>query len=160
MERLAMVAVALGGLLFGACAGPEDEAESVEDQEEVSVDEEAARNGKCDDAMDEGADVWMLMCGALPDTAYVKQQCFKEQSDGRGAGHHACINETCQDACHALDHSWHTYCDERIPPRWENVCTQARNRGYETCMNWCRRRSLDSDDVGATPAACASQSEH
>lgn len=157
MKQVWMAAMALsGGLLFAACAVPVEIEMKTEDVAEV---EEQVTRGKCEDAVDEGADVWQRFCGALHDRPAVIQQCRKEHSNGRGAGKNKCSTGTCKDACLALDHRWQTYCEERIPPRWNDVCTEARDRGYNVCIDWCRRRPLDDDDNGATRSECNLQNE-
>lgn len=159
MVRLVMVAVALGGLLLGACAAPV-ELESAEEERAVSSVDEPVTRGKCENAVDEGADIWRLMCGALDDTDIVKEQCYKESNFGRANGKNKCIGGTCKQACKALYDRWKIYCDDRIPSRWKSICLQARERGNDKCLDACKGRSLDSEDTGTTPASCDSQNEN
>jgi hypothetical protein len=73
MERLAMVAVALGGLLFGACAGPEET-----DQEfcEEPLSLEPALRGPCEDRCEADYDRYMKFCNTM--TGRARRSCQDE----------------------------------------------------------------------------------
>lgn len=151
-----MVAMALfGGLLLEACTGPVDiESET----EEVAEVEESVTRGKCENAVDEGADVWRLMCGAMRVRPVVIRQCLAESMEGRGNGKAACRAGSCVSACAALEERWALYCNERAPKNYRNICNKARADGYEVCINVCKGRSLDEIGDDATGDACHSQS--
>jgi hypothetical protein len=153
MRAMALM-VALGGLLAGACAAPA-ELESVEDQDEAWAVEEPATRGSCDDAVNDGADIWRLMCGAMLVDAFTKRQCMEEQMHGRGKGVAACRTESCENSCVVLDDRWSLYCDERAPVDYRSICNQARQRGYDVCINVCEGRSLDADHGGASRGSCS-----
>jgi hypothetical protein len=127
----------------------------------IAEDVEPASRGQCEDAVNEGADVWQLLCGALVAPPNVKSQCFAEHSEGRGKGLARCRFGICESSCGALDDRWELYCWERIPRNLRKVCDAAREIGHNKCLNVCRGRTLDGAEGGDTIGACSplSQSE-
>jgi hypothetical protein len=152
MEKLAMVAVAFGWLLFGACAVPV-EAEMGESEEAQAENEETVARGTCEDAVDKGADEWQSMCDRVRLTLEEKALCRKEHSQGRGQGKRQCPD--CIVACVKLDEYWLEYCQNRIPQGSKRTCNTARKRGAGLCQDHCLGRSVDTDEGDGSTATCS-----
>jgi hypothetical protein len=120
---------------------------------------ERASQGRCDNAVNDGADVWQLMCGALVAPPETKQQCHAEHNEGRAKAVAACRFATCETACRALDERWDLYCSERIPRKHRKVCDRARTFGNGRCLAICRGRTLDDTEDDGTIGACSSPSQ-
>jgi hypothetical protein len=102
--------------------------------------EARATRGRCEDAVDDGADIWQLMCGAAGGAALLTYgemgMCLREHMQGRAAGHNKC-SSSCPTACLALSSRWDLYCEERAPLFLKSICVQARNKGQTKCLSSC-----------------------
>jgi hypothetical protein len=145
MERLAMVEVALVGLLFGACAG-RSEPESVEDVEQEATSE------KCEKACGAASDQWTILCGALPPS--IRANCHSENNEAYGACKAICDRGKCDDGCDELDTRWKRHCKERIPGQYKLRCETERPIGKGECTSVCLERSLDRGIEDVTGGGC------
>jgi hypothetical protein len=117
--------------------------EAVLDEESRTVGEPTevrATRGMCEDAVDDGADIWQLMCGAAGGAALLTggevAMCLREHMQGRAAGHNKC-SSSCPTACFALSSRWDLYYEERAPMFLKSICVRARNQGQAKCLSSC-----------------------
>lgn len=141
MRALNIITTALIFRFATACTvDPLPESEPVLEEETLEDGEVLATRGRCEDAVDEGADFWRLMCGAaMQDTLFTPPEtahCLGESSEGRGAGKAKC-RSSCPTACMALVSRWQLYCEEhqiRLPL---SICEKARKIGMQRCLSYC-----------------------
>lgn len=118
---------------------PTPESETALHEEALEHEESITAEERCYNAVDDGVNIWTLMCGAALDIYLTRPQaghCHSESSEGRAAGYKKC-RSSCPTACFALSTRWELYCEEHSPFLMKSICEQARQNGQSKCLSSC-----------------------